>query len=83
VNAEEVAEFTAALTRAENAFVSLQLSSSVHVAQVASFVDEIGPLVNKPDGDENINHPKYTKGIPPLFSHCSYNICRRCSRGAA
>eukprot|EP00026_Physarum_polycephalum_P001825 Phypoly_transcript_01828.p1 GENE.Phypoly_transcript_01828~~Phypoly_transcript_01828.p1 ORF type:complete len:905 (+),score=152.06 Phypoly_transcript_01828:389-3103(+) len=73
VNAEDVAEFTTASTRAENVFVQMQFSSSPHVAQLAAFVDELGPLVEQLDGNDNINHPKYTQDVAEAvlkqFSH--------------
>ena len=67
MNAEDVAEWTTASSRAESAFVSLQFSSSPYVAQLAEFVDEIGPLVDNLEpnasSDESIKHPKYSSGV--------------------
>lgn len=73
VNAEDVAEFTVASAKAESAFVSLQFTSSPHVTQLQAFVDEIGPLVERLEGNDNINHPKYTQDVAEAvlkqFSH--------------
>ena len=67
MNAEDVAEWTTASSRAESAFVSMQFSSSPYVAQLAEFVDEIGPLVDNLESnassDESIKHPKYSSGV--------------------
>lgn len=62
MNAEEVGELTSALEKAENLFVGQQLQSSPHVAQLQAFVNDILPLLDASKDDEQINHPKFSKG---------------------